>query len=197
MAIVGAVAPLIGGIAGMAQSNYQAKVAQMNADIAKENADRASTKSEIDAQESDFQTKALLGEQEVAQAGSGVTLSGKSQILTRRAASAVGAGDRMKLLQGGQVERYNFLTQRANFKAEAQASKLSGMFSLVGGAAAAIGNVASMGSGASLSSSATQTASPYKYIPQPIAKPASLPINSPINPLLKQYIKYPGGRMVY
>ena len=183
MAAVGALSGIVSGVTGMMQANYQAKVANMNAQIAQENADLASTKSEIDAQESDFSTSILLGEQENAQAASGVTVSGKSQILTRKAARHAGAADRMKLIQGGQVERYNFLTQKANFKAEAKAAKISGISSLIGGFASAAGSLAG-----SMSSTAPATATPYKYIPQPIAKPTSLPIIG--NPLTRPRSPY-------
>lgn len=179
MAAIAAVAgPLVSGVTGMMQSSYQAKVAKMNAQVAQENADLASTKSEIDAQESDNQYASLLGEQENAQAASGVTLSGKSQILTRNAARHAAQSDSMKLIQAGQVERYGHLVEKANFKAEAAAAKTSGMMSLIGGVIGAAGAIPG-----SLSSSASATATPYKYIPQPIAKPASLP-TSFTNPLL-------------
>lgn len=189
MAAIAAVAgPLISGVTGMMQSNYQAKVAKMNAEVAQENADRASTKSEIDAQESDFQYSSLIGEQENAQAASGVTLSGKSQILTRRAAHQVATGDRMKLIQQGQVDRYGHLVEKANFTAEAKAAKMSGMASLIGGVVGAVGGLPS-----SMSSSAKATATPYKYIPQPIAKPASLP-GSFVNPLLAKKLPWVTNR---
>jgi len=183
VAIAGALSSIVGGVTGMMQASYQAKVANMNADIAQENADLASTKSEIDAQESDNQTAALIGEQESAQAASGVTISGKSQILTRKAARFVGAGDRMKLIQGGQIERYNFLTQKANFKAEAAAAKISGISSLIGGVLGAAGGLSG-----SMSSTSTATATPYKYIPRPVPKPAALPAAlgySGLNPLIR------------
>lgn len=181
MAVIGALSGIVSGVTGMMQANYQAQVANMNAKVAQTNADLASTKSEIDAQEADFQSANILGEQENAQAASGVTVSGKSQILTRKAARHAADADRMKLIQGGQVERYNFLTQKANFKAEAKAAKISGISSLIGGFLSAAGAMAP-----SMSSTATSNTNPYKYIPQPIAKPTSLPISTTtLNPLMK------------
>lgn len=183
MAIIGALAPLVGGITGMMQASYQAKVADANAEIAQQNADRAVAVAAIDAEDSDFQTKALLGEQEVAQGASGVSLSGKSQILTRTSARKLGRRDSLNIIQAGDVERYNYETQKMNFKAEGKAAKMSGIAGLIGGAMSTMGNIASLGSGASLVGGAQSTASPYKYVPQPLAKPTLL--KSYLNPLMR------------
>jgi hypothetical protein len=174
MAAVGAI---VGGVTGMIQGQYQASVANMNADIAKDNAKRAIERASINAEDQDYQTKALLGEQESQQAASGVTLSGKSQILTRESARKLGRRDSLNIIQAGSVEAYNYRTQAANFKAEAEAAKISGISSLIGGIAGAAGGMTSLVGGSS------STASPYKYIPQPLAKPTLL--TSYLNPMLK------------
>lgn len=167
MAVIAAVAgPLIGGVMQMQQAQYQASVANMNAKIAADNAKRALERGGVEAEDSDFQTRALLGEQEVAQAASGVTLSGKSQILTRQSARKLGRRDALNILQAASVEAYNYRTQQANFKAEAQAAKMSGTAALVGGVMGAMAGVPS-----SMAGGASSTATPYKFVPQPLAKP--------------------------
>jgi hypothetical protein len=184
MAAVGAI---VGGVTGLMQGMYQSKVAKANAQIAEENARRATERGSIEAEDNDFQTRALLGEQESAQAASGVTLSGKSQILTRRSARILGRRDTLNIIQATDVERYNYQTQAMNFRAEAKAAKISGISSFIGGAAGAFG------SGSSLIGGSKSVATPYKYIPQPLAKPASLTAYRP-NPLLKPRLSYGGPR---
>lgn len=178
MAVVGAISSIAGGVMGMMQAQYQAKVANMNAAVAKENAARAVEKASIEGEDNDLQTKALLGEQEVAQAASGISLSGKSQILTRRSAHLVGRRDTMNIIHKGKVEEYNYLVDAANFKAQAQAAKMSGISSLVGGVLGAAGSFAgsagSGGFGSSLLGGSTATASPARYIATPVPKPLSL-----------------------
>jgi len=169
-----AIGPLVSGAMGMMQASYQAKVAEMNADVAEENAKRALQRSGIEAEDSDMQTHALLGEQEVAQAASGVSLSGKSQILTRKSARILGRRDALNILQDGSTEAYNFRVQKANFKAEASAAKLSGIAGLVGGAFSAMGSMPTSMVGGS-------TSTGMSFIPKPLAKPT----------LVSQYVRTP------
>ena len=166
MAALGAV---VGGITGMMQGMYQAKVANMNAEIANDNAKRALERGAVEGEDNDFQTRALLGEQEVAQAASGVSLSGKSAILTRESARKLGRRDTLNIIQDASVEAYNYRTQAANFKAEAAAAKISGISSMIGGVLGAAGSIPT-----SMVGGATSTSSPYKFIPQPLAKPTLL-----------------------
>lgn len=176
MAILAAAAPIVGALSGIAsgafgfmQGQYQAQVAKMNAKIAGANADRATTIAGINAEDNDFQTKALLGEQEAAQAASGISVAGPSQILTRRSSRMIGRRDSLNIIQAGQTEAYNYRTQEANFKAEAGADKMSGIASLVGGGLSAAGSLASS---PSLVSDATPVYNPYRFAPKPIPKPS-------------------------
>lgn len=171
MAAIGAIA---GGVMGMMQASYQAKVANMNADVAKQNAIRALERGGIEAEDNDRQTAALLGEQEVAQAASGVSLSGKSQILTRKSARMLGRRDALNILQDASTEAYNYRVQQANFKAEASAAKMSGIAGLVGSAFSAMGSMPTSMVGGS-------TSTGMKFIPKPLAKPT----------LVSQYVRTP------
>lgn len=186
MAAVGAIA---GGVMGMMQASYQAKVANMNASIANDNAKRALERGSVEGEDNDFQTRALLGEQEVAQAASGVSLSGKSAILTRESARKLGRRDTLNILQDASVEAYNYRTQAANFKAEAKAAKISGITGLVGSVFSAAGSLPT-----SMAGGASATASPYKFIPQPLAKPTLL--QSYVGPqLLKPKMRFNRGML--
>src|SRR5262245_64995073 len=100
---------LIGGIAsgvmGFAQSNYQAQVAEMNADIAKENAQRAGERAQIEQQTQDIQASNTLGEQVAEQAASGLTVSSPSLVKSRRSARRLARLDALNVRQAGEIER--------------------------------------------------------------------------------------------
>lgn len=167
MAIAGALVSVASGVFGMMQASYQAEIAKMNADVAKRNAIRASQRASIEAQEKDImETRALLGEQEVAQAASGVSIAGKSQVMTRATARLLGRRDAINIIDAGKMERYGHLVDAANFKAEAKAAKISGISSLVGGVLGAFDSLPSSEMGGAQSSAAGS-----KFTPRPIPKP--------------------------
>lgn len=133
MAAVGAASGLLSAVTGFAQANYQSQVVDMNADIAKDNARRARERASIQQETNDRQTAALIGEQTALQGAGGLSISGRSAMLTRKSARMLGRLDALNIQQGGAIESYNYLTQSANFKAQAGADRMSGFSSLVGG----------------------------------------------------------------
>lgn len=170
-AAIGAIGSVVGGVMGMQQASYQAKVAKMNEQIAKENASRAIDRSHIEQEDFDrFETANLLGEQEAAQSASGLTLTGKSQVMTRAAARKLGRRDALNIIQAGEIEAYNYRTQAANFAAQAKAAKMSGTASLVGSFFSAAGQLAS--SAYNPAPSLMSTAAPVAPGAMPVPKPA-------------------------
>ena len=180
MAFMAAAAPLLAlgsgllsGATSFMQGQYQAEVADMNAKIAKQNAEYATQKAGIEAQNKDLETKALLGEQVVAQAASGVTLSGRSQMQTRQSARRLGRADALNIVAAGSAERENFLQQKRQFSAESKAAKVSAWTGLAGGVLEGVsGYVSAKGTSPSLVGGSTSVA-------RPIPKPE-------YNPLLKR-----------
>lgn len=172
-AIVGAGSSIVGGFLGNQSSQYQSQVAKMNEKIAKQNADNALVTSQIDQQESDMQTSSLLGEQEAAQSASGLSLTGKSAIHTRASARLLGRRDALNIIHAGRIESRNYRIQAANFKSEANASKISGRNAIIGGFLGAASSLVGAPSGSwdSLISKAPATS---KAIAKPIPKPVGL-----------------------
>src|SRR5262245_32460828 len=127
---------LIGGIAsgvmGMAQANYQGQVAEMNAEIAKDNAKRAVERSQIEQESQDLKAANALGAQVTEQGASGLSLSSGSMMRSRRSARRLARLDALNVRQAGRIEEYNYLTEAANQKAQAHASRISGVGSLLG-----------------------------------------------------------------
>jgi len=167
-AVIGAVSGIASGIMAAQQAQYQAQIAKMNEKIAKENAKRAIDRSQVEQENNDRQTRVLLGEQEAVQAASGLSLTGKTAIRTRRAARAMGRLDALNIRQAGELEAYNYKVDAANFAAAAEAKKMEASHSLLGGFLSGIGSLVS-GAG-SIGSSTTYTQG-GAYSGSPIFKP--------------------------
>lgn len=184
MAAAAALGSIVSGVTGYMQSAYQAKVAGMNEKVALWNAERSRTRAGIDAQEKDFlETRALLGEQEAAQAASGVSIAGKSQIATRNSARLLGRRDSQNIIEEGQLQTYGHKVEAANFKAEKKAAKISGISSLIGGVLGAASSL----SGSSALGGAKASSAQTKYPPKPVMKPSNFRAvpPAPRSPLVK------------
>lgn len=132
---------LFQGIQGMNQARYQAKVAEINQEIAQNNAKRAQDRAQLEAQEQDALSLALLGEQEAIQGASGFSSGSESFRLTRKAGRELARKDALNIRHAGGLEAHGFNTQAMNFEAEAASQRASATNSLVGGV---------LGAGASL-----------------------------------------------
>lgn len=131
--ILSAGSSILGTIGAIGSANYQAQVAKNNAKIAEENARNASQASQTEQQQNDQQTLALVGEQEAIQGASGLSVSGGSQLRTRRSAQRLGRQDSINIRTQGQSEVRNLLQQAENFRGEARAQKSAAFGSAIGG----------------------------------------------------------------
>lgn len=121
------------GLAGTAVStfsqisaaNYQAQIAERNKEIMLENAKRAITASQQAQVEQDRKSAFLLGQQEAAQSASGLSLGGRSQMLTRKAARELARMDALNVRQAGEIEAYNFRVMAEDAASKAQFLKNS------------------------------------------------------------------------
>jgi len=163
MAALSAVGSIFSGIIGFAQASYQAKVAEMNAEVARENAKRTIDRTQVEEQDNAAENLALMGEQEAAQAASGLSINSDSSRRIRRASRVLARKDTLNIRQGGEIESYNYKVEAANQTAAAGMARLGGMGSLLSGF---------VNAGGSLLGSASPTASP-SYM-KPYAKPRML-----------------------
>lgn len=171
-AIFGAVSAVAGGIMQSQQAKYQAEIAKMNRRIAEENARRAIDRSQIEQENNDRNTRVMLGEQEAAQAASGLSLTGRTQILTRKAARQMGRLDALNIRQAGELEAYNYKVDAANFAAAAAAKKMEAQHSLLGGFLGGLGSL--VGGASSLFNGGASYTQGSSYAPIPIFKPRSV-----------------------
>ena len=153
-AIIATAGSLVSGFSALAAGNYQAKVAEMNAQIADDNEKRALQRSQVEQLTQDQATLGMLGEQEAAQSVSGVSLNSKSSIRTRQAARELGRLDSLTIRQAGEVEAYGYKTDAVNQRAQAGLAKASGVSSFLG---------SFLGAAASLVGESSSVRSPKKY----------------------------------
>jgi hypothetical protein len=94
--------------ATISANNYQAQVAQRNADLMNENARRAIDVAQQEQIQQDQKTRGLLGEQVAAQSASGLKLGGRSYMLTRKSARQLGRLDALNIRQDGDITAFNY-----------------------------------------------------------------------------------------
>lgn len=135
------------GQSNAAAATYQSQVADRNKQINLVNAQRAIARSRAESQQVEEQNRALYGAQEAAQSASGLSLFGRSQILTRKSARELGRRDVLNVRQAGEVEAYNFqmaaqdnATQSDFLQQQASDSALAGW---LGAASAVVGGLSS------------------------------------------------------
>ena len=164
MAALSAIGSIFGGIIGFAQASYQAKVAEMNAEVANDNAKRTIDRTQIEEQDNAAENLALIGEQEAAQGASGLSINSESSRRIRKASRVLGRKDTLNIRQAGEIEKYNYEVEAANQTAAAGMARIGGIGSLLSGF---------VQGGGSLIGAASPTAATNRYN-KPYAKPRML-----------------------
>lgn len=134
-------ATLYSGISDYQASQYEAKVAEMNARVADENAQSAAQKAQLEQQIADDETAGLIGTQLAQQGASGLAVSGRSSMMTRRRAAQLGRITATNIRQGGNAEVRNFNIDAANFRAKAAGDKFAGQAKLISSVLSAGGSL--------------------------------------------------------
>lgn len=141
--VVSVAGSIMGGLAANAAAKRQAAIAEANAKVANENAQRSQQQAQQEAQQNDNEIAAFVGSQEAAQSASGLSVNGRSQVLTRKAAQRIGRQDTRNIIDQGAARSRNFLQQEADFKGEAQTARAEGKNAMLqgflGGASTLIG----------------------------------------------------------
>lgn len=127
--LIGAAGAGLAGVSAIQSGNYQAAVARNNARIAGENAARASEAAQREAQRSDQDYRALLGEQLAAQGASGFDILGRSQRSARQLTKRTGRDAALDITTEGEAAARRSLQEAANFRAEGRQAKLQGYLS--------------------------------------------------------------------
>lgn len=144
----------VSGVTGLLAGVYAKNTADMNAEIAEDNAKRAVFRSQVEQQESDLATAGMLGEQEAAQSASGISLTSGSLVKTRAAARKLGRLDALNIRQAGRVEAYNYQAEAAGLRAKGQGALFAGVGDALG---------SFMSAGGSLIGGANSVKNPSRY----------------------------------
>jgi len=123
---------ILGGISALAAGNYQKQVADMNADIANQNARRAEQKGQIDQQMQDERAAGAIGEQVAAQSATGISLTSRSAIASRKSSRELARLDALNIRQGADIEAYNYKVDAANQRAQGTLAQSAGINGFLG-----------------------------------------------------------------
>lgn len=127
-----ALGTVVSGVTGFMAMQSQAAVQRMNAQIAEDNAKRTLQRSQIDQQNQDIQSRALMGQQLAQQAASGIDVGAGSAVRTQLSAKELARLDALNVRQAGELEAFDHKANAASLRAQAGITSSSGMFNLLG-----------------------------------------------------------------
>lgn len=159
MGFIAALAPVastlgtIAGVAGTAlsaisqyqQAKYQQKLAERNAKIAEQNANRTLQDSQVAEQRQDAKNAALLGSQIASQGASGINLESGSALDIRDSSARLGRLDTLTTRNNAERQAYNYRVQASDFQAQGELAGMSASNALLSGFINTAGNLASAG----------------------------------------------------
>lgn len=125
-ALIGAAAAFSAADDARKAGQYQKQVYDMNSQIAESNARRRIETGQLQSQEQDSLTRAMIGEQIAVQSASGLSLGGRSFILTRKAAAELGRKDALNLRNQAEAEAYNYKVEAVNQTASGRLAEMKG-----------------------------------------------------------------------
>lgn len=115
------------GKANQQMYQYQAAVAQMNAQVAKQNADYARAVGEVEAQQRGGKTRAQIGGARAAQAGSGLDVNRGTHVKVRESIADVGAHDVEIVRNNAARKAYGHEVEAANATAQGKIYETAGV----------------------------------------------------------------------
>jgi hypothetical protein len=161
--VISALGSVVSGVGTFMAAQAQANINEMNAEIADDNAKRAIERSQLEQQDMDLQTRAMVGEQLAQQSASGVDVGSGSTKYTRMAARELGRRDALNVRQAGELEAYDYKTQAVSQRAQASATRSGGAFGLLSGF---------LGAGSAITGA--QKVAKRNYAPTPSPRPQVL-----------------------
>lgn len=147
---IGAFGSLFGGQAKANQYNYQAGIADLNAQVAKQNKDYALATGEVEAQESGMKTRFTIGAEKAGQGASGLDVNSGSPAAVRESQQEIGTYDESLIRSNAARKAYGFdveamqdTAQGQLYRTAADTSKTTGE---IGAISSILGGVASVSS---------------------------------------------------
>ena len=143
--VVGAIGSLLSGEAGSSMYKYQAGVAKINQQIAKQNADWDRKAGEVEAQEAGMKTRAEVGQTKAVQGASGLDVNSGTNVAVRQSETEIGQQNEAIIRSNAAKRAYGFEVEAVQHEAQsnidvmgAQQAKTAGQIgavsSILGGA---------------------------------------------------------------
>lgn len=129
------------GMQNQQLANYRAQVASNNSIIANQNATYATDAGNAKAQQQEMATRQLLGQQEAAQASSGLDVNSGSAVDVRKSTAALGTISAINIRDNAAREAYGFKQQGQDYTAESQLDKYQGKNAMTAGVLNAVGSL--------------------------------------------------------
>lgn len=148
--LLGAFGAMQKGSAEAGMYTYQSGVAQINKQIALQNADYSIQAGEVRAQESGMQTRAQIGEIKTVQSGKGLDVNSGSALTVRESESAIGAENTGVIRADAARKAYGYNVEAAGYEATSQMDLQAASQSKKAGIMGALGSI--LGGAASVSS---------------------------------------------
>lgn len=120
---------------------YQSAVARNNAMIAQQRADAARMQGLVEAQQQDYKTRAVLGQELAQQGASGIDISGRSAEDVRASTAMLGRLDALTKRNNAEREAYGFEIKKADYLADAEAKSSAGTMNAIGSLIGGAGSV--------------------------------------------------------
>ena len=148
--VTGAAGSIFGGQASAAAYNYQAGIAQMNAQIAKQNAAYEGALGEVQAQAQGMKTRAVISQTRATQGASGLDVNTGSAASVRESEFQLGGYDQQIIRSNAARRAYGFEVEAAGDIAQAGAYRAAGENAMTAGLLGAFTSI--LGGGGSFAS---------------------------------------------
>lgn len=137
---VSAVSSIAGGLAQAGEANYQAKIAENNAQIAKQNSINATEAGQEEAQQASLKGAAVAGQVRAAEAANGVDANSGSNVDVQVSQRAESKLDTDTVMNNALLKSYGYRTQETSFLDQAAADKAEASSAPIMGAIGAVGS---------------------------------------------------------
>lgn len=134
-----AASSIVSGVGQYQSGQYQAAVARNNAIIAEQNAQFALQKGQVEAENQNYKTRAIIGQQKANEAAAGIDVNSGSALEVRSSTAELGHLDALTILNNAAAQAAGYRAQKMNFEAESALDKSKAGYglasSLIGGGA--------------------------------------------------------------
>lgn len=139
--VLGAIGASTSGEANAQMYSYQAGVARINQQIAKQNADYSRATGEVEAQASGIKSRQQIGQIKTAQAASGLDVNRGSAAIVRESQGEVAAQDQAMIRANAAHRAYGYDVEAAQQEAQGNLAEMAASKSRTAGTLGAVSSI--------------------------------------------------------